>query len=157
MKKSDLIPATIWMVLGLSVMIVSYRMALGTLYSPGPGLMPFLLGFILILVSVPIFVQSLIRNLRRAERAVVEKGIWTGIEAKNILLILISLIAYALLLEKVGFFIIASLFLFVLFKTFDAKKWYSTLAISLVTVTLIYVLFVMVLGVELPPGLMGIG
>lgn len=145
------------MILGITVMIVSYGMSLGSLYSPGPGLMPFLLGFILMLVSFPIFLQSLIKNFKRAERTPAEKGIWAGIESKNILLILISLIAYALLLEKVGFFIIASLFLFVLFKTFDAKKWYATLAISLVTVLIIYVLFVMALKVELPPGLIQIG
>ena len=59
LKKRDVIPALIWIIIGLAVMMVSYQMSLGTLHTPGPGLLPFLLGSLLVIVSLSIFINSL--------------------------------------------------------------------------------------------------
>ena len=155
MKKKDMIPAFIWIFIGLAVMAVSYQMSLGTLHTPGPGLLPFLLGSLLIIVSLPIFVGSLLR-FRRTVPGTVEAGIWAEVEFKNVLIILIALVAYALLLERLGFLLTAFLFLFVLFATFDRRKWFFAFGVSLITILVTYALFVMALRVELPSGLLRI-
>ena len=67
---------------------------------------------------------------------------------------MVSLVAYALLLEKLGFLITAFLFLFVLFSAFDSRRWFFALGVSLLTISITYTLFVLVLRVELPSGLL---
>jgi putative tricarboxylic transport membrane protein len=145
----------IWIIIGLAVMVVSYQMSLGTLHTPGPGLLPFLLGSLLIVVSLPILIGSLLlfRKTVPESRAA---EIWAGVEFKNVLIIIISLVAYALLLEKLGFILTAFLFLFVLFATFDFQRWLFALGVSSVTIFITYILFNVVLRVELPSGLLRI-
>jgi len=156
LKKNDYLPGLLWLLLGAAVMAVSYRMSLGTLHTPGPGLMPFLLGSLLILVSLPIFVGSLLR-LKQGPGTAREAGIWTGVEFKNVLVILISMIGYALLLERLGFLLAAFLFLFTLLATFDSRRWFLALGASFLTILITYLLFVVALKVELPHGLLRLG
>ncbi len=146
--KRDVIPAFLWGAAGLAVMIVSYRMSLGTLHAPGPGMFPFILGLLLLVVSLPILVHSMAASTKNNE-----PGIWSGIEKKNVVIIVASLIAYVLLLEKVGFLITAFLFLLVLFWVFDPRRWILALGVSALTAAVTYCLFVLILQVELPPGL----
>lgn len=155
MKNRDAIPALIWIIIGLAVMVVSYQMSLGTLHTPGPGLLPFLLGSLLIVVSIPILVGSL-RVFKKTAPESRGAEIWAGVEFKNVLVIIISLVAYALLLERLGFILTAFLFLFVLFATFDSPRWFFALGVSSVTIFITYILFNVVLRVELPSGLLRI-
>lgn len=137
-------------------MIASYRMSIGNLHSPGPGLFPFLLGALLILVSLPIVIGALLLMKPSASRSK-EPGIWAGIEFKNVLLILAGLFSYAMLLEKIGFLMMAFIFLFILFSAFDSRKWLFALLVSSVVVSITYFLFGVVLKVDLPKGLFRIG
>ncbi len=155
MKRNDSIPALVWVILGILVMIVSYQMSLGSLHTPGPGLMPFLLGALLSIVSFPILLGSLLR-FKKTNLAAGQRGIWDRGEFKNVLIILISLLAYALLLEWLGFLLTAFFFLFTLFATFDSRRWALAFGGSLLTILITYVLFVVALRVELPPGLLRI-
>ena len=153
LKKRDIIPALIWIIIGLVVMIVSYQMSLGTLHTPGPGMLPFILGSLLVILSLSISIKSL-TLFKKTSSGNSEAGIWAEIEFKNILIIVVSLVAYALMLEKIGFLITAFLFLFVLFSLFDSRRWFFALGASLLTVSITYTLFVLVLQVELPSGLL---
>ena len=152
-KKRDIIPGIIWIIIGLTVMMVSHGMSLGTLQTPGPGLFPFLLGSLLLIVSLSIFINSL-NVTKKISVGTDETGIWSGIEYKKVLIIVASLVGYALLLVKLGFLITAFLFLFVLFSVFDSRRWILTLVVSLITISITYTLFVLILQVELPPGLL---
>ncbi|HSR11865.1 MAG TPA: tripartite tricarboxylate transporter TctB family protein [Thermodesulfobacteriota bacterium] len=147
-NKRDIIPALLWIAIGLGVMIVSYRLSLGTLHSPGPGMLPFILGSLLLVISLPILIHSIPASAGKGE-----PGIWSGIEKKNVVIIVAALIAYALFLEKAGFLLTAFLFLLVLFWVFDPRRWILALGVSLLTAAVTYTLFVLILQVELPPGL----
>jgi putative tricarboxylic transport membrane protein len=153
LKKRDIIPALIWIIIGLVVMIVSYQMSLGTVHTPGPGMLPFILGSLLVILSLSISIKSL-TLFKKTSSGNSEAGIWAEIEFKNILIIVVSLVAYALMLEKIGFLITAFLFLFVLFSVFDSRRWIFALGASLLTVSVTYTLFVLALQVELPSGIL---
>ncbi len=148
-RRGDVIPALLWVVIGLVVMIVSYQMSLGSLHAPGPGMLPFILGTLLLIVSLPILVNSIAVSAKNHE-----PGIWSGIGIKKVLFIVASLVAYSLFLEKLGFLITTFLFLLVLFWAFDPRRWILALGVSLLTAALTYTLFVLVLQVELPAGLL---
>jgi len=153
MGKIDLIPGIIWMILGIAVAISSYRLRLGNLTNPGPGMMPFLLGIALSLCSLPVLIRS-ISSFVRQTRSVYEP-IWSEVEFKKVLIVLGSLIGYSLALEKVGFVITTILLLLILFKAVDSQKWPSVLIASFITVIFTYFLFVVFLKLEVPSGFLG--
>lgn len=153
MKKNDLIPAIIWIILGIAVAIGSYRLKLGNLANPGPGLMPFLLGIALLVCSFPVLIHSFLKMMRKTEQE--EKIIWSEIDFKKLVIVLTSLIGYAVILEKIGFVTTTFLLLSILFKTVDSQKWFSVLIASILTVIITYFLFVVILKVELPSGFLG--
>jgi len=152
MKKYDLITSIIWMGLGITVAIGSYRLKLGSLGNPGAGLMPFLLGISLSLSSSPILIRSLMTKDKERH-----ESIWSGIEFKKLILVPASLIGYAMILEKAGFVVTTFLLLFVLFKIIGSRKWSFALITSALVVLLSYLLFVTLLKVEMPLGIWGIG
>jgi len=155
MKKKDLIPAFIWMGLGIAVAVISYELQLGTLRNPGPGLMPFLLGILLSLCSVPILISCLLTIRNKAKQG--DEGIWSGVEFKRLIFVVFSLVCYAMILEKVGFVIATFFLLIILFKVIGSRKWLFALMTSAIVVLLSYLLFVVFLKVEMPSGLWRIG
>jgi len=155
MKKNDLIPAMIWVALGIAVAVGSYKLQLGTLRNPGPGLMPFLLGIILLLCSLPILVRSLMVIKIKAKQG--DGGIWSGVQFKRLILVLASLVGYGMIIEEVGFIVSTFFLLFVLFKIIGSRKWLFALITSVIVVLLSYLLFVVVLDIELPSGIWRIG
>lgn len=150
-----MIPALIWVVLGIAVTVRSYKLQLGSLQNPGLGLMPFLLGIILFLCSLIIVVRSLMAVRHKARQE--NKGMWSDIEFKRIIVCLSSLVGYGLILETVGFVVSTFLLLFVLFKVIGSRKWLFSLITSLIVVVLSYLLFVVLLDVEMPSGIWRIG
>jgi hypothetical protein len=155
MKKIDLIPAIFWMGLGIAVAVSSYRLHLGTLANPGPGLAPFFLGIILSLCSLPILVRSFLVILRNQKQK--DEPIWSGIQFKKLIIVVASLLGYWIFLEKIGFVLTTFLLLLILFKTMGSQRWRSVLVASILTVLVVYTVFVVVLRVVLPAGVWRIG
>ena len=147
--KYHIVPILFWIGLGLLVMILSYRLGLGGLRNPGPGLMPFLLGFFLCVIASYFVLTFLSRKQTREDTADTEEG---RIKVWRLCLVLASLFAYALLLEPLGFLITTFLVLVILFGTLDNRR--STILIaSLLTALIAYFLF-RYLGVQFPRGIL---
>ena len=155
MKRNDLILGLIWLEVGIAVAVNSYNLKLQSLAKPGPGLMPFLLGIILSMCSLPIIVRSLLVSKKNREHE--EESVWSGIEHKRIILVVVSLLLYWMFLEEVGFLAMTSFLLFILFKTIGSQKWYSALLTSVFVVVVVFLIFVVFLQVELPTGFLKIG
>lgn len=152
MKKTDLIPAAIWIAMGGAVAGIAYHLKLGTLATPGPGLMPFLLGVLLVLFGLLIFLGSLpaLKGKVRKEA----EGMWAGVEFRKLGVVLGTLLGYILLLPKVGFVPMTFLLLLILFKVVGSQRWPWALISSGLTVVIAFFLFVILLNVELPAGLL---
>lgn len=145
----------VWMGLGIALAIGSYKLKLGSLHTPGPGLMPFLLGIALSLCSIPIVVRSIQMITRKFKER--DEDVWSGIDFKKLILVVASLIGYAVLLESVGYLVTAFLVLVILFKTVESQKWSLVVVLSVLSVISTYLLFVVILNVQLPSGLLRIG
>jgi putative tricarboxylic transport membrane protein len=151
MKKNDLIPGVIWLGLGMAVAVIAYNLKLGTLRNPGPGLMPFFLGIILSICSLPIIVRSFLIIKRKKKQG--DEGMWSGVEFRKLIFVLTSLLGYTMLLEKIGFVLTTFLLLLSLFKTINSQKWSWVLIQSGLTVLITFLIFSVFLKVELPWGL----
>ena len=146
-KRSDLVLALTWMILGILVMLGAYKLGTGSFRSPGPGMFPFFLGGILICASLPMFIYVL-KDFRRQRKQ--EISIWRTVNFWKIAVIVIALLVYGIMLERLGFLLTAFLCLFFLFWIAGSKKLSRTLIFTIVTIILTYLLFVIALNVYMP-------
>ena len=148
-----LIPILFWILLSLFIIFFSRNIGLGEFRAPGPGLMPFLVGLFLLLISLYALIRSLLRRSGREETSNREGS---KIHFRKIGLVLLLLLAYALLLEKIGYLITAFLILVFLFRSAGSTGWRFVLIISGVTTLVTYAFFTY-FGLRFPAGFLGIG
>jgi putative tricarboxylic transport membrane protein len=141
----------VWIGLGLFFMVYSYGLDLGHLHSPGPGLMPFLIGMFLLGSGLCLGYTAIRRN--RADKGANDPSDTTGeISFRKSIILIVSLILYALVLEQLGFVVATFLLLAVSFHSLGVKR-IRALAGSLVTVLICYFVFTY-LGQRFPPGIL---
>jgi putative tricarboxylic transport membrane protein len=153
-KKYDVAIRFFWLVLGLFVVIYSYTLGLGKLINPGPGLLPFLLGLIFLILSSVRFIT--VMQLKETEEDREEKK---KVEYWRIILIVAALLIWAFVLESLGFLIATFILMTLLYRAAGFNKWYVATFWGLVTVVVTYFVFTY-LGVRFPPGILrtlGIG
>ena len=153
-RRYDLTIRFFWLALGLFVVIYSYTLGLGKLIDPGPGLLPFLLGLIFLILSSVRLVTVI--QLREAEETGEEKK---KIEYWRIILIVVALLIWAFVLESLGFLIATFILMTLLYRAAGFNKWYAAIFWGLITVLVTYFVFTY-LGVRFPPGILrtlGIG
>jgi len=115
--------------------------------------MPFLVGLFLLLISLYALITSLLS--KRGSKGI-SKGEGSVFHFRKIGLVMLSLLAYALLLEKVGYLITAFLTLVFLFRSMGSKGWRFVLVTSGITALVTYVFFTY-FGLRFPTGIFGIG
>ena len=148
MSQSRTIVSLFWAGLGIFVMIFSYRLGLGRFNNPDSGLVSFLLGLILTLLSLYGLTISLLKKTRDKE---FPKEGRNHASYGKIALVLVALLMYAVILEKLGFVITTWIFLFLMFRSMG-NRWITTLIASTFTVLATYFVFTF-FGVRFPPGI----
>ena len=145
----DRILGFIWLFLGLAFCLLSYRIDLGEVGSPGPGFVPFLSGCLLILLSAIYLIKSLFfpTDSQRNGR------FWEGIRWDKSVLVVASLFAYILFLPILGYLIVTFLFLVFLGKLIELKKWWTILVVSSLSTGISFLIFNVWLKCQFPKGL----
>lgn len=150
MERHDRYFTFFWIILGLFVFIYSYRLGIGRVGSPGPGLFPFCLGVIFFLLS---FIHFLGKFFQRKKEEMMKNEGETPTDVMKLILLVSSLLVYALFLESLGYQITTFLVLVLLFKIAGNKSWIRVAVYSLFTLIITY-LFFTYLGVRFPMGIM---
>ncbi|OGP68723.1 MAG: hypothetical protein A2170_04735 [Deltaproteobacteria bacterium RBG_13_53_10] len=151
MRRLEFFVSLLLVLFSLLVCREAYRLSLGRPAVPGAGLFPFLLGGILVGLSLLYFFKSW-NDWRREE----EIPLWEGLRWKKVLLVLGALFAYGLLLEKVGFLFCTFLLLMSLFRWVDRQRWYWVYGGALGISVLCYLVFKIWLKIQLPVGFLRI-
>ena len=108
----------------------------------GPSIFPTGLGILLILLSI--------RLLYETFKYKTEDGVSEVLQYKKFLIIFVSAVLYAFLLEKLGYVITTFAFLLISFQTMQRGKWINSIVIAAAFSFGIYYLFSEVLGGSLP-------
>jgi putative tricarboxylic transport membrane protein len=143
-----------WVILGAIVAFGSYRLGLGRLLEPGPGLMPCVLGAVMCVLAL-----FKLAGQRRADRKSKDAregnlaGLRRGIG--SIAVVCVALFAYAFLLELLGYLIITFVVMAFLLRAAGSTRWLSILTYSAV-ITLVSYFGFSYLGTRFPPGLLSI-
>ncbi|MCL4552688.1 MAG: tripartite tricarboxylate transporter TctB family protein [Candidatus Marsarchaeota archaeon] len=148
MKKQHLIADGVWLVLGLAVSAESWRLNVGTFSVPGPGFLPFWAGALLAILSL----ISLLRTT--TEPPDEEPSVWAGVNIPKLGLVILALLLYVVLFNTLGFLLCTFLLLLFLFRVVEPYRWYVVLLASALSLASVYVLFVRLLDVRLPGGVL---
>jgi putative tricarboxylic transport membrane protein len=139
-RRQNIVAAAVPLVFGAITAIMSWRLGVGSLANPGPGLWP-------LAVSVAMVVTAALLALR--SRPTGEEERFTR-EAVTVAVAAVSLVAYALLFELIGFEIPTVALLVLWLKGLGREGWAMTAIISLGSTAALYLLFITGLGVSLP-------
>jgi putative tricarboxylic transport membrane protein len=120
-------------------------------FGPGAGFLPFWLGALLALLSVLLIVDAFRRSVVPAPKAVFPSG--------KVLLTLgaamASLAVYILTLEILGFLLGTGLLTAFLLGVVEREKWYTTILVAVLNSAGLYLVFQILLGVNLPTNRFG--
>jgi putative tricarboxylic transport membrane protein len=142
----------LWVLLGSASCAYSVGLGLWARSKPGSGLVPFLAGVIIGIVGLVRLVGGLIRNADGGRAA----PFWTTAAIRNrTLLVLVGFMAMAFCMPKLGFLVAAVLVTSFLLYVIEPQHPIKILGTAGATCLLIYGLFVVLLRVNLPRGVLG--
>jgi putative tricarboxylic transport membrane protein len=137
---SQIAAALVALAVGVAGAVGSYALGLGRLTQPGPGLWPFAVSVVIVVLAVSLVVTG--RRLEDAERFS-RASLLTAAG-------LVTLVLLAVLLPLIGFEIPSLLLVFVWLRWLGKESWRSSVVVSVLTVAAFYVLFVVLLQIPLP-------
>ena len=148
MRKWDRISAILLSILGVVAIYGAVEdIGIGTLSEPGSGFYPFSLATALVVLSIILFATRLGGNEQRVPFW--ERGAWR----KPCLAILV-LAGFFILIMYIGF-IVGIIYIFLAWMMIVEKESFKKSAIVAVAATgIVYVLFVVCMGISLPSGLL---
>lgn len=153
MRYKDIFSSLFWMVIGAGLCYGGNELELGTLHDPGSGFIFFWVGLIMVGLSLSIFIRALKEKGKAGEMRL----IWSEVQWKKIVSVLVALFLYGYFFQTLGFILSAALLLVFLFKAVEPQRWSVAILGAVVSSLVAYVVFQVWLGSQLPKGLLDIG
>ncbi len=150
MARYDRITSVLWFFVGVYVSLKSLQIGPGTISNPGPGFIFLISGILLCLFSVIVLITA----FRQAPRETVPAIAWAEIRWQKLIALVAVLFIFAYAFERIGFLIGVLLMMVYLFKGIEFQKWPIALASAVITTIAAYFIFVVILGCQLPKGLL---
>ena len=139
--------------IALVVLLGAAKLGLGTVGNPGPGFLPFLAAGVLGLCSGAHFLANRVLTAQRSGGAMAK--LWAGAKWRKVIYVVLTLIAYSIFFEDVGFIVCTFFLMMFLLMVMGVKHWY-TVPIGGVLITFItYVAFEKILMTGFPRGILG--
>ena len=151
MKACDSASSLFWLLLSLVVCVESFRLGVGTLGNPGMGFIGMGAGGLLGILSLALFVQSILKK-----EGIQTPRIFHGLRWKRVILILIVLLVYAKVMPVLGY--LSSTFVlmtFLFWITKEGQKWWWSLVSALLMTVITYLMFSVWLNCQFPQGPFG--
>lgn len=144
MKTADLLSGCAGLAFSLAICYGALQMPMGTVGNPGAGFLPFWIGVALGLMSLTLVTGALLERAASAgtDELYRDRVAWT----------VAGLLAYALVLETLGYLLTTVLLLSLVVRILGRPGWYQVLGFSVLATGGSYVLFGLWLGVPLPRG-----
>jgi hypothetical protein len=149
MKRADVTVALILTGLAAFVLLEAGKLSFGSMRVPRTAFFPVILATLLLMLSLILLGQALrgAPTGRGSER--IEAEGWFRIGAT-----LVTLIGFALALERLGFLLSTLLLMVLLLRAIESLEWHKVFAVALATFLVAYALFGWLLGIPLPDGIL---
>jgi len=150
MKQADLISGVFWLGLGAMCSYWSVSYEVGSLTRPGPGLLPLILGILLIVLSLVLLGKSWKENV--GKRRVLSIDFSVGWERvwSTVLILMLATFSF----ERIGYLLTVFLLIVFLMLDKDLKSVKQAILTALLTTAGVHIVFVRLLGQPFPRGLL---
>lgn len=152
MMNRDVVSSIFWIAIGCLFVVGSLDQGLMRSGVPGPGFLPFLSGLALIFIAFFVLIPA----LSHREKPKKINFFPEHDSFRKLVIALVALLAYGLAMEYGGYIITTFFFMFVTARIIEPRGWQTTALIAFITAIVSYFLFVVLLDVQLPKGLLGI-
>jgi putative tricarboxylic transport membrane protein len=150
-KHRDLVSSIIWMALGGLFVAGALQQGLMRRGVPGPGFLPFFSGIALIFVSLFVLIPALHKRETAGNGAFFPERD----SFRKVLFALVALVAFGVVMEYAGFLLTTFFFMLFVTRIMEPRRWRFVAVLAFLTAVLSYLLFVVLLEVQLPKGLLG--
>ena len=137
---ANIAAAAVVVVIGVAGIFLSLTMGLGTPEAPEPGMWPFIISVVLVVLAAALAVFG--RNTLDAEKF--SSSSWAVLAGVG------TLIGFVLLVGTIGFEIPSLLLTFVWLRFLGKETWRMSTVLSFAIVAAFYLIFVVALGVPVP-------
>ena len=151
MKNAELWGGLGWLAFSVFVVAAGRGLGVGAVNDPGSGFLLFWLGLLMCAFSASILASA----VRAGGPSLA--SLWQDTRWRKVLVIIASLCAFALLLDKIGFLLAAVPLMLVLLRAIDPVPWRIALPVGIGATLAIWWLLKRLLLIQLPAGLLGIG
>lgn len=148
----DIFSGLFLLLFAIFIAVESYRLGLGEWNNPGAGYFAFGAALVLGIMSLSVFVKG----LRKRSEKEISISDSERLQWQNVVSVLTGMIVYTLIFDKIGF--ILSTFLLIVFflRVVAPQRWFVTILIAFFCAVGSYLLFNVLLGAELPKGVLGL-
>jgi len=147
MANRDFISSVIWFGIALLFCAGALRYKLMHLGAYGPGFYPFIMGCVLVVLSVALMILSY-RKREESSAGAARKSI------RKIIFVLIAVFGYGLVLPYAGFFLTTFILVLFLLRCIEPVRWAPVVFFAIITTVACYALFIRWLGVQMPRGIL---
>jgi putative tricarboxylic transport membrane protein len=152
MNKRDRWSSVFCLGVGIFFIIASFGFSIWDRYGPGPGFFPLCLGFLFSILSVLLFVMKVLSQ-QEGERLGAQDSLRFSTIQPTVLYLGL-LVLFFLFFERLGSLLTILFFMVGVLIGLAKRPVRQSLTISIVTSALTYVIFVRLLGVPLPGGIL---
>jgi len=151
MKRSQLAVSLVLVGWAAFLLIQSRHLSFGSLRVPQTGFFPTVLAILLLILAAILFGQGFVgAEPGRGPDKILTEG-WSRIG-----LTLAAMIAFALVLESLGFLLSTFFLMILLLRAIESQRWSKVVVVAVLTAIASYAIFGWILGIPLPGGLLGI-
>ena len=147
--KREIIIGGFWLLFSLYTSVESHRLGLSTANRPGPGFFPFLAA-----ISIGLIAAFRLVNTFRKSPLDENFEPASATETKLVVGVIAGMLAYALLLDLLGFLLCTFLLIAFYLKLIAARRWSVALIFAAVVALSSHLFFDVLLKAELPRGLL---
>ena len=151
MKRSQLAVSLVLFGWAAFLLIQSRHLSFGSMRVPQTGFFPTVLAILLLILAAILFGQGFVgaESGRRPDKILAEG--WSRIG-----LTLAAMIAFALVLESLGFLLSTFFLMVLLLRAIESQRWSKVVVVAVLTAIASYAIFGWILGIPLPGGVLGI-
>ncbi len=155
MKNRETIIAVFWILLGSIITIWSSTFPFGSGKRLGPAWFPFILGLIVILLGAILCCRAILKKEIYPEKNL-ESLLPKDAALHRVAFVLLAMLAAAALFDVLGFLITTFCLMLFLFRVIEPQLWKVDLFYVLIFTLGSYILFRVLLKVQLPTGILGL-
>ncbi len=153
-KIADIVIGTLFVLIGILIMVFSVRLPHWGENLNNPGMLPFLVGMLVILCSFSIIVSAIKNKVESInddrESVPVNLLKWSTLEGRRTYIFIISTIIYVLAIKQFHFYLPTVAFLPITIFLLGVKSPIKILSITIISPLAVYLIFNYVFNIMLP-------